>query len=260
MNSFFNTLPCPAIERLSIYVWNVQDWICLCGRTPNLTHLKIIYDVGENLGVNLHPTTTTTLISGPSYLTDLDIIFGYNAVSLEPIEWLISQCQSSLKRFTLSSSDFNKIDGKRLETLLEPCRKLTKLSFDIDFDSDEIDMMEILRQFHTDWWLDVNRPPVFLHQNNTGRILIVTMPCTSMKYVRLAADPNMWLLNKGQLGSSLIHFSKVTSISISNNNQQPITLDLLRLISQMFPSSNLCLKFTFWNFHQSQILYEQVSF
>jgi len=259
MDTFFNTLPCPAIERLSVYVLDAQDWICLCGRTPNLTHLQIIYEEPENPLDNLNPTNITTLICGPSHLTDLHIIFGCNQVSFESVEWLISYCKSSLKQFTLSSSDFNRIDGKRLEILLQPCRQLQKLAFDIEFDSDEFNMMEILFQFQTDWWLDACRPPIFLHYNNSGCILIVTMPCTSLKYVKLEIDPNTWLLNKGQLDSSLIYFSKVTSINILNNSQQPVTLDLLRLIGHVFRSPDQCLKFTFWGFHQPQILYEQVS-
>jgi hypothetical protein len=260
MNTFFNTLPCPAIERLSVHVWDAQDWICLCGRIPNLTHLQIIYDEPENSSVNLYPTAITTLICGSSHLTDLHITFGCNQVSLESIEWLIGYCQLSLKRFTLSSSDSNQIDGKRLETLLQPCQQLTKIAFDIQFDSNEINMMEILRQFQTDWWLDACRPPVFLHHNNNNHILIVTMPCISLKYVKLGVDLNMWLLNKGQLDSSLIYFSKVVSINILNNSQKPVTLDILRRIGHMFHSSYQHLNFTYWGFHQPQILYEQVSF
>jgi hypothetical protein len=259
MDTFFNTLPCPAIERLSVYVWDAQDWICLCGRTPNLTHLQIIYEEPVNPSVTVNPTIFTTLISGPSHLTDVHINFGYNQVSLESIHWLISHCQSSLKQFTLSSSDSNQIGGKYLEILLQSCRQLTKIAFDIEFDSDDINMTEILPQFQTDWWLDACRPPVFLHHNSDDRIFIVTMPCTSLKYVTLGADPTMWLLNKGQLDSSLIYFSKVASINILNNNQQPITRDLLRFIGHIFRSSYQCLKFTFWGFDRPQILYEQVN-
>lgn len=260
MDIFLNTLPCPAIESLSVHVCHRNDWIYLYDRAPNLTYLKINWIGLGDLTDNLHPSVITSLISRLSHLTNLHIILDDNLGSFESIEWLISYCQSSLRQFTLESVYSDQINGKRLEKLLQPCRELRKLVFKIEFHIDEINMIDMLNQFQTDWWLDPCRPPVFLHHNSNHRIYIVTMPCTSLQYIQLNINPNMWLLNKGQLDSSLIHFSKVSSISIKNNSQQPVTFDFLRLIGQMFRSSYYYLNFTFWDFDQSQKLYEQVSF
>jgi hypothetical protein len=259
LQKFYNTFPCAAIERLSVYVWDAKDWICLSGRALNLTHLEIIYDELDEPIVDPYPLNLTFMFDGPSRLTNLCIYFGYNDVCLRSLEWLISHCRSSLKRFTLNAADSDQINGQILETLLQPCQQLTKLEFYLKPESHDIDRMEILRQYQTDWWLDPCRPPVFLHDNG-DYIFIVTMPCTMISRINLDINPNTWLLNKGQLDSSLICFKNVTFIGISNTEKEPVTLDFLRLVARMFPAPRQDLDFIFWGFHQSEILYEQVSF
>jgi hypothetical protein len=258
MTDFFNTLPCSAIEHLSVYVFHAEDWMCLCSRAPNLTHLRIIYEELDDLSITISPVIITSIIDGPSRLTNLRIDYDYNPIFLNSLQWLISYCQSSLKEFTLTSSDSSEIDGQHLETLLQPCQQLTKLAFALKCENDDIDIIEMLRQYQTDWWLDPCRPPVFLHDNK-DYIRIVTMPCTLVYGIDMKIDSNMWLLNKGQLDSPLICFKKANWIDIGNSREQPVTLDFLRLIARIFPASPQNLIFNVWSFYHPEILYEQVS-
>jgi hypothetical protein len=258
MKDFFNTLPCSAIEHLSVYVFHAEDWMCLCSRAPNLTHLRIIYEKLDDLSITISPVIITSIIDGPSRLTNLRIDYDYNPIFLNSLQWLISYCQSSLKEFTLTSSDSSEIDGQDLETLLQSCQQLTKLAFAIKSANYDIDIIEMLRQYQTDWWLDPCRPPVFLHDNQ-DYIRIVTMPCTLVYGIDIDIDSNTWLLNKGQLDSPLICFKEATWIDIGNSYEQPVTLDFLRLIARIFPASPQKLIFSVWSFHHPEILYEQVS-
>ncbi|CAF3701098.1 unnamed protein product, partial [Rotaria sp. Silwood1] len=67
----------------------------------------------------------------------------------------------------------------------------------------------------------------------------------------------MWSINKGQLDTSFIQFTKITSIVLCNNNRQSITLDFLNFIGRVFQSRNQTLECKYWTFPTPHILYEQ---
>ena len=177
-----------------------------------------------------------------------------------PILRLISCYQSSLVKLTLNIQSYRPIDGVQFEALLRSCQRLNKFVFIIQYAGFEVDIDEQLRQFQTDWWLNINQPPILILRNEKGHTLICSMPCTLPVTYQFPTDLRAWRLNKGDLGCSFVSFKQIQSIRFANSPQQPVTLEFLRFADRTFRQFNQKLTFQFWGLDLSDILFEQVSF
>lgn len=258
MNAFLNTLPCTAVEHLSFSTRTVEDWMYLCGRTPNLKHLRLDQYTSDNY--EFDSDDIMDLIPRPMFLTRVCIALEEGKAYFNFIESLIKVCQSSLQQFKLICAVSKPADGQSLETLLKPCRQLKKIEFQFQYTDTNVDMVELLRQFQSEWWLNDCRPPVLIERNDSGHIVIASMPCSSKTFLRLSTDLKMWLINKGKVDSSHIQFTKLEKLFFCNNNEQPVTLDFLHFIGRIFHSRHQEIEFRFWSFSSPHTLYEQVSF
>ncbi|CAF1332928.1 unnamed protein product [Rotaria sordida] len=192
-------------------------------------------------------------------ITNLHIETVDRDMNFNSIKQLIYCCHSSLQNITLIAYDIYGFNGQTLEKLFQTCKKLKKFAFLIEYygDNENVDMTEQMHQFQSDWWLDDCRPPVLVYHDNRNYRVIASMPCSSSLHsLTLSINPNMWPLNKGHFDSAYIYFSRVTSIYFINNNQQPIHLNFLQLISQVFRSRIEYLEFKYWGFKYPRTLYE----
>jgi hypothetical protein len=263
-----NTMPCPAIQHLSVSARDQGGLIYLCGRMPNLTDLRIDfcdreYDEDDDDDPIVSTNFSTTMIDSPSYLTKLHLDFSSDRVSLNTLEWLLKSCQRHLKECTLMADQCDYIDGTQLERLLKPCQQLTKLVFKIEIVIDEEDRIvntsDILRQYRTDWWLDASRPPVFVERSPYGNIEVFSLPNSSMTSIRLPTDPKLWPLNKGPFNLPEVVFRKVTSIHLLDKNHMPISLEFVRLLEHVFPAVGQTLTCDYWEFLSAETIYQCVS-
>ncbi|CAF4020500.1 unnamed protein product, partial [Rotaria sordida] len=241
-----NSLPCPAIVRLSVEECTIQDMLSLCALTPNLTNLKI-----SSLRSKHHHNNSSFLsafIAQPTHLSQLHItIDEINFLSVDLITKLISSYQSSLEYVTLIVYTSRIIfDGRCLEALFQPCQHLKKLVFMLDYKTKEENILEHLYQFQSDWWLNDRQPPVFIHRNPDGHTFFCSMPCVYPLSLTVSSDLKKWLINKGNLDPRLIYFTKVKEINFVDNYKRPITLDLVHFIGRMFRSCHQELSFTCW--------------
>ncbi|CAF1430312.1 unnamed protein product, partial [Rotaria sordida] len=241
-----NSLPCPAIVRLSVEECTIQDMLSLCALTPNLTNLKI-----SSLRSKHHHNNSSFLsafIAQPTHLSQLHItIDEINFLSVDLITKLISSYQSSLEYVTLIVYTSKKIfDGRCLEALFQPCQHLKKLVFMLDYKTKEENILEHLYQFQSDWWLNDRQPSVFIHRNPDGHTFFCSMPCVYPLSLTVSSDLKKWLINKGNLDPRLIYFTKVEEINFVDNYKRPITLDLVHFIGRMFRSCHQELSFTCW--------------
>ncbi|CAF3603964.1 unnamed protein product [Rotaria sp. Silwood1] len=194
-------------------------------------------------------------------ITNLHIETFDRNMNFDLIRQLIHCCHSSLQNITLIVYNIYGFNGQTLEKLFQICKKLKKLTFLIEYyhDHKDIDMTEQLHQFQSDWWLDDCRPPVFVYDDNYNYRVLASMPCSSSLHsLTLSINPNMWPLNKGNFHSTKIYFSRMNSLYFINSNQQPVLLDFLHLISQVFCSCVEYMEFKYWGFECPHILYEQL--
>ncbi|CAF3904888.1 unnamed protein product [Rotaria sordida] len=68
-----------------------------------------------------------------------------------------------------------------------------------------------------------------------------------------------WQINKGRLNAPNNYLSKIKLIRFANKNQQPITIDLLYLIENVFRSYNQTLQFNFWGLRLSDFCFGQLT-
>ena len=267
MDTFFNTLPCPAIQQLSVTVQDQGGLVYLCGRMPNLTDLRITFCDRDYEDDDDDPIVSnsfsTSMIDSPSYLTKLHLDFYADQLSLKTLEWLLGSCQKHLKECTINAENCDYINGAQLERLLKPCGQLVKLAFKIEIESGDgdhtVDVRSILREYRTDWWRDASRPPVFMKYTADRGIEILSLPNSSMKSIRLSTDPKLWRLNWIPCNSPEFVFTKVTSIHLLDKNRMPISLELLQLLDSMFPAAGQSLTCDYWEFASPQTIYDSVS-
>ena len=205
----------------------------------------------------------SAFIPQPTHLTKLHInIDNVDNLYVDPITKLISCYQSSLEDVNLTiHTDLLTLDGKRLETLFRPCQRLEKLVFVLEYTTREINMLEQLHEFQSDWWLNDRQPPVFIHRDSDGHTFFCTMPCAYPLSLSISTDLKKLLLSKGNLDPWLIYFTKVKKINFITEGKKPITLDLIHFISQMFRSCHQELSFTHWKLALPyRISFEQVCF
>jgi hypothetical protein len=254
-----NRLVCSAIVRLSIDSCSEQALISLCAVTPNLTYLKVKQLVSTD-----DDSTSNSVLSMIPQLSSLkQLHIAATTNRLNDIHWvgrLIGCYQSSLEYLTLEISLNNRVDGYQLERILEPCQRLQKLAFAFNYLSEETEEIDALHQFQTDWWLDSHRPPVLVLCGNHRETLVVSMPCYLDDYLWFPVDPKDWLVNKGQLDSPNICFTKQKCIRFVNNNRHPITLDLVYIIGHVFRAPLQELSIPHWGFLSPDLLIKQVSF
>ena len=200
MDNFFNTLPCPAIQQLSVIARDQGGLVFLCGRMPNLTDLRIKFcardydDEGDDDDPIVSSSFNTSMIDSPKCLTKLHLDFYADRLSLNTLEWLLKSCQTHLKECIINADNCDYIDGTQLERLLKPCRQLVKLAFKIEIESGDGDRSvktsDILDQYRTDWWRDASRPPVFVKRGDLlESIEILSLPDSSMKSIKLSTNP-----------------------------------------------------------------------
>lgn len=247
-----------AIVRLSINSCSEQALLSLCALTPNLTYLKIKQLVSGDDGSNFN--SILPMISQSTSLKQLHITSTTNRLNdLHLIERLIDFYHSSLEYLTLEISLNNQPDGYYLQKILEPCRYLQKLAFAFNYWHEEPAEIAALHEFQSGWWLDSHRPPVLIFRGNHCETLIVSMPCSLDDYIWFPLDPKDWLVNKGQLDSRDIRFTKQKCIRFANTNHRPITLDLVYLIGRVFRAPKQELSIPHWEFVSPDLLIEQVS-
>ncbi|CAF1204138.1 unnamed protein product [Adineta steineri] len=145
-----------------------------------------------------------------------------------------------------------------VHTILEPCRYLQKFSFVFNYWHEETEETDVLHQFQSDWWLDSHQPPVLIFYGNQCETMVVSMPCYLDDYTWFPIDPKDWLVNKGQLDSSDIHFKKQKCIRFTNANRQLITLDLVRVIGHVFQAPKQELSIPHWGFVSPDLLIEHI--
>ncbi|CAF4666848.1 unnamed protein product, partial [Rotaria sp. Silwood2] len=170
MVTFLNILPCTAIEYLCVDVTSVEDWIYLCGRTPNLTHLCLSQSTSNSY--EFDSDDIMDLIPKPMFLTRVHLTLDGHQTDFSTVEWLINDCQSSLQQFKLISNASGVADAERLETLLRPCQQLNKLEFEFQYNDKNVDMAVLLHEFQSDWWLSDCQPAVLVQRDNSGHIVI----------------------------------------------------------------------------------------
>ena len=262
MDTYFNTLPCPATMHLSATVFEERDVIYLCGQMPNLTKLRIKFETFDDDDGPIFPTIfSTAFVDSPSHLTKLHLTFSSRQLSLNTLQWLLTPSYAHLKEFTLNAVDCDFIDGKQLQELLQPCQKLAKLVFDIQFDPGNriVNTADMLRQFRTDWWLDASRPSVFVHNSADDGIQLMSMPSSFRSAIDLSSDPKVWPFSKGPYNSTKIFFRAVNHIHLVDRKQLPITLDLVRVLEHLFRAPGQSLRCDYWEFASSHTLYQWVS-
>ena len=245
--------------RLSINSCSEQALLPLCTLAPNLTYLKIkqLVSVDDCLNFNsiLHP------IPQSSSLKQLHIVSTTNRLNnIHLIGQLIDCYQYSLEHLTLEISLNNRPCGYYLQSILEPCRYLKKFKFAFNYYQEEAEDIDALHEFQSDWWLDSRRPPVLIFCSNHSETWIVSMPCYLDDYIWFPIDPKDWLVNKGQIDSSNICFTKQKSIRFSNSNRQLITHDLLHIIGHVFRALKQELSIPHWGFVSPDLIIEQVRF
>ncbi|CAF2928084.1 unnamed protein product [Rotaria sp. Silwood2] len=191
-------------------------------------------------------------------ITNLHIETSDRHMNFDSIKRLIHCCHSSLQHITLIAYDIYGFNGQTLEKLFQICKKLKKFDFLIEYYHHEnVNMTEQLHYFQSNWWLDDCRPPVLVYRDDHNYSIMASMPClSSLHSLSLSINPDMWPLNKGHFDSVQIYFSHVTSVYFINNNQQPVLLDFLYLISQVFRSRVEYLEFKYWGFKYPRTLYE----
>lgn len=175
------------------------------------------------------------------------------------IERLIDYYQSSLEQLTLKISLNRLPDGDHLQRILASCSCLRKYSFVFSSWQEENELFDTIEQFQSDWWLDSRRSPVLMFRGNHCETLIVSMPCSLDDYIWFPIDPNDWILNKSDLNSPDIHFTKQKCIRFSNTHHQLITLDLVHIIGHVFRATKQELSIPHWKFVSPDLLIEQVS-
>ncbi|CAF3670682.1 unnamed protein product [Rotaria sp. Silwood1] len=123
---------------------------------------------------------------------------------------LITSYQSSLEHVTLITRTSQLMfDGRCLETLFRPCQRLKKLIFLFEYTNKEINILEQLHQFQSDWWLNDRQPPVLIQRDSDGQIFIGSMPCIYPVSLKFSTDLKKWSLNKGNLDPWLVYFTKL---------------------------------------------------
>ena len=233
LNRIMDKLSCPAIVRLSLHSCSEEALLSLCSLTPNLVSLNIKQLVCTDDGAHLH--SIVALLPQSTCLQHLHITSTTHR--LNDILWidkLIDFYQSSLEHLTLEISLNNPVDGYSLQTLLERCRRLSKVTFAFSCSLEETDTIDVLRSFQSDWWLDSHRPPVLIFCSNHCETWIVSMPCHLDGYLWFPIEPEDWLMNKGRLDSADVAFVKQKCLRFTNSNRQPITLDLVHTIAHVF--------------------------
>ncbi|UJR10504.1 hypothetical protein I4U23_014707 [Adineta vaga] len=258
--NFVDMIPCPAVRRL----WCndcVEDMLFWLGAlAPKLTCLELpcLYpDIRTCDSIAL-----VSHISTPRYLTEINIILDsqgsfFRWSDYNNFQTFIQCYQSSLKRVIL---DFNTdviTDGRWLESLFSPCPHLEYFSFINQCKSKDIDIDDLVQSFKSEWWLDICRPPVFIHKNISNKILIASMPCSFNFYFEFSTDFNTWYLNKEQIESSLIRFTKKPLLTITNT--LPFTMKTLELFSHIFSVTNQILWCTNWELLEANDLFEQLT-
>ena len=244
--------------RLSIDRCFRQNLLTLCSLAPNLTYLKIKQLDSDDDDSSLN--TVLTLFPESSSLKQLHISSTNSRLNnIFLIERLIDYYQSSLEHLTLKISLNSPPDGYHLQRILESCPCLRKFSFVLSYWQEEIEQIDTIQQFQSDWWLDSHRPPVLIFRGNHCETLIVSMPCSLDDYIWFPIDPNDWILNKSHLNSPDISFTKQKCIRFSNTHHQPITLDLVHIIGHVFRATKQELSIPHWRFVSSDSLIEQVS-
>ena len=206
-------LSCPAIVRLSLCSCSEHALLSLCSLTPNLVSLNIKQLVCTDDGAHLH--SIVALLPQSTRLQHLHITSTTHR--LNDIRWidkLIDFYQSSLEHLTLEISLNNPVDGYSLQTRLERCRRLSKVTFAFSCCLKETDTIDVLRSFQSDWWLDPHRPPVLIFCSNHCETWIVSMPYHLDGYLWFPIDPEDWLMNKGRLDSADVAFVKQKMSSI----------------------------------------------
>jgi hypothetical protein len=255
----WNRLACAAIVRLSINSCSEQDLLSLCALAPNLVYLRIKQLVSYDNGSNFN--SILVLLPQTSSLKQLHIASTTNRLNdVHLIGRLIDCYQSSLEYLTLEISLNNRPDGCHLQRIFEPCRHLQKFAFAFNYWHEETEEIDALHQFQSDWWLDSCQPPVLIFCSNHCETLILSMPCSLDDYIWFPIDPKDWLVNKGQLDSPNIRFTKQKCIRFANTHRQPITLDLVLLIGHVFRAPEQVLSIPHWGFASADLLIEQVSF
>ena len=251
-------LSCSGIIRLSIADCSEKALLSLCPLAPNLVYLKVKQLACTDDRSNLNPALAFTPQS--TRLEQLHIISTTNRLNdLRSIGKLIDYYQSSLERLTLEISLNNPVDGYDLQRILKRCQHLKKLTFAFSCWLEDTEMIDVLRSFQSDWWLDSHRPPVLIFCSNYCEILVVSMPCHLDDYLWFPVDLEDWLVNKAQLDSPEISFTKQKCIRFVNSHHRPITLDLVHVIGHVFRAAKQELSIPHWRFLAPDLLLEQVS-
>ena len=246
---------CTAITRLSINSCSEDTLVSVCALSPNLIYLKVKQLVPSDDSMNMK----LNLITQSSSLKQLHIAATTNRLNnMELVGRLINCYQSSLEQLTLEISLEHRLIEYYLERILEPCRNLQKLTFAFNYWYEQNEEIETLHQFQTNWWLDSHQPPILIFSNNYHEIFIVSMPCLLDDYIWFPVDIKSWLMNKGQLGSTVICFPKQRCIRFSNTSRQLITLELIHLIGRVFQAPKQELSIPHGKFDSSDLLIEQV--
>jgi len=250
--------------RLSIKRCSEQDVLCLCALAPNLNSLRIhdfSSDDGDDDSNDANFNAILALINRSVHLTKLHITSNvHDVVNLNSLERLIRIYQSSLEQVTLHIGQSHQIHESQLQRIFEPCQRLIKLAFVFVYYNEEVNLVDELRQFQNEWWLDNRRPPVLLLRNGNNGIFIVTMPCDYPFSLQISSDIHACRLNKGGFDSPLIRFTTVRRIDILNESNQLITFDWVGFIGRIFCAKDQMLCFSSWGFDSSYLLLEQVNF
>ena len=256
-----NTAPCPAIQSLSVRTDDEQMWVYLCNLAPNLNNIYMDhYESYDDVRI-LHRAVTASDAT-LNYLTRLHTHFDDYDTDFTALKWIVKSCHSTIQDFQLTSEFSSAVDGRFLEELLSPCQRLKNLSFFIRTDHiAQTNTAEQLANFQSDWWLDERRPPVLVHCHRESFFIISSIPCIyKSNCVELPIDRYTWPINKGNVDSPLFYFTKINSVEISNNSQQPVTLDFLYFINRTFRADIEGLIFDYWGFSSPHTLFNQVSF
>lgn len=233
--------PCAAIQRLWIDDCSEMNLVNICELTPELRYLKLWLRSSPRIQYNPVDSMMKNVLL--NYLEELDVKVG-DSPALNCVRGLIYQCRDSLRRISLDFGDRLMIDGTILEGLLSPLSAIETISFISRFSMGKVTMSDLLSSFQSQWWLDPQRPSVLIHQVNFDDALVVSVPSSYpriLKDFRFSTDLRSWRLNRGTCTNGGIGVKNLFFAT-----RQPITLEFLRFIHQIFQSPKQILEFRYW--------------